>query len=372
MAMTGRDIALAYPAGMRTRLDADLTLTGETGALLLAGTVKAVRGLYDLDVAFEESLTAAVPEATDSPLLRTIALDVRVDTASPILVRNNLAELQATGQLSGARRHAGPGSHRDAGDRPRRQGLPPGPRVRDPQRPAGVSRRLGSRRRDQRGQREAHPQRRRRKDRGDRVGPGDARAAGDRARLHALVFAARADQPDRVRRHAGVRLDDGHRRPGGRVPRRRPPLPRAAPLRLRRGDDPAGAGGAGSRGGDGRALHLRQTPHVLGQPRVLPEPAGPRGPLPPARGDARLRCPADGPAHGRGPARLRNRPAFPAGRPGPAPAGERRARAPQRGAAGRRPAARRRGAASASWASRPGTGRRSGISRIARIASGSA
>ena len=99
LAMTGRDIALAYPAGMRTRLDADLTLTGETGALLLAGTVKAVRGLYDLDVAFEESLTAAVPEATDSPLLRTIALDVRVDTASPILVRNNLAELQATGQL---------------------------------------------------------------------------------------------------------------------------------------------------------------------------------------------------------------------------------------------------------------------------------
>jgi outer membrane protein assembly factor BamA/autotransporter translocation and assembly factor TamB len=99
VAMTGRDIALAYPAGMRTRLDADLTLTGKTGALLLAGTVKAIRGLFDLDVAFEESLTARVPEPTDSPLLRTIALDVRVDTASPILVRNNLAELQATGQL---------------------------------------------------------------------------------------------------------------------------------------------------------------------------------------------------------------------------------------------------------------------------------
>jgi outer membrane protein assembly factor BamA/autotransporter translocation and assembly factor TamB len=97
--IAGRDLALAYPAGMRTRLDADLTLTGGTGAFLLAGTVKAIRGLYDLDVAFEESLTARVPEATDSPLLRAVALDVRVDTASPVLVRNNLAELQATGQL---------------------------------------------------------------------------------------------------------------------------------------------------------------------------------------------------------------------------------------------------------------------------------
>jgi outer membrane protein assembly factor BamA/autotransporter translocation and assembly factor TamB len=98
--MTGRDIALAYPAGMRTRLEADLTLTGETGAFLLAGTVKAVRGLYDLDVALQESLTAHVPEPTDSPLLRAVALDVRVETASPVLVRNNLAELQATGQLA--------------------------------------------------------------------------------------------------------------------------------------------------------------------------------------------------------------------------------------------------------------------------------
>ena len=97
---TGRDIALAYPAGMRTRMDADLTLTGETGAFLLAGTVKVIRGLYDLDVALEESFTAHVPETTDSPLLRAVALDVRVDTASPVLVRNNLAELQATGQLA--------------------------------------------------------------------------------------------------------------------------------------------------------------------------------------------------------------------------------------------------------------------------------
>jgi outer membrane protein insertion porin family len=98
--MTGRDVALAYPVGMRTRLDADLTLTGKAGAFLLAGSVKALRGLYDLDVAFEKSLTARVVEASDSPLLRTIALDVKVDTASPVLVRNNMAQLQATGRLA--------------------------------------------------------------------------------------------------------------------------------------------------------------------------------------------------------------------------------------------------------------------------------
>jgi outer membrane protein assembly complex protein YaeT len=98
--LTGRDIALTYPVGMRTRLDADLALTGATGAFLLTGTVKATRGLYDLDVALQQGLTARVVESADSPLLRSVALDVRVETPNPVLVRNNLAQLQATGRLT--------------------------------------------------------------------------------------------------------------------------------------------------------------------------------------------------------------------------------------------------------------------------------
>ena len=57
-ALTGRNLALRYPEGMRSRLEADLTLTGDTGAFRLAGTVRALRGLYDLDTALEESLKA--------------------------------------------------------------------------------------------------------------------------------------------------------------------------------------------------------------------------------------------------------------------------------------------------------------------------
>jgi len=97
---SGRDIAMRYPEGLRSRLETDLTLSGRTGAFLLSGDVRALRGLYDLDTALEESLKAPPPEALDSPLLRSIALDLRVVTLSPVLVRNNLAQLQATGRLT--------------------------------------------------------------------------------------------------------------------------------------------------------------------------------------------------------------------------------------------------------------------------------
>lgn len=98
--LTGRDLALRYPEGMRSRLEADLSLTGESGALRLGGTVRALRGLYDLDTALEESLKALPAAAADSPLLRSVALDIRVVTENPVLVRNNLAQLQASGSLT--------------------------------------------------------------------------------------------------------------------------------------------------------------------------------------------------------------------------------------------------------------------------------
>jgi outer membrane protein insertion porin family len=98
--LAGRDLALRYPEGMRSRLEADLTLTGRTGAFALAGEVRAQRGLYDLDTALQESLTAPTTESVDSPLMRSVALDIRVVTESPVLVRNSLARLQATGRLT--------------------------------------------------------------------------------------------------------------------------------------------------------------------------------------------------------------------------------------------------------------------------------
>jgi len=100
LSFKGRDVALRYPAGLRSRVDAELALKGRTGALLLEGTVRAQRGLYDLDVAVESSLFTPVVKPVDSPFLRSIGLDVQVDVDKPVLVRNNLARIETTGSLT--------------------------------------------------------------------------------------------------------------------------------------------------------------------------------------------------------------------------------------------------------------------------------
>jgi outer membrane protein insertion porin family len=97
--LTGRDIALRYPEGLRSLVDADLALTGGWASLKLAGTVRAKRGFYDRDIVLEEGLLAPPVEPTRSPLLRAIALDLRVETENPVRVRNNVAELLATADL---------------------------------------------------------------------------------------------------------------------------------------------------------------------------------------------------------------------------------------------------------------------------------
>ena len=97
--ITGREMALRYPEGLKTRIDADLALAGRTGALRLGGTVRAERGLYDQAVALEESLLSAVPPPSRSPLLRSIGLDIQIDTTGPVLVRNDLAQLQAAARI---------------------------------------------------------------------------------------------------------------------------------------------------------------------------------------------------------------------------------------------------------------------------------
>jgi translocation and assembly module TamA len=100
ISLSGRDMGLRYPPGLKSRIDADLSLTGKTGAFLLSGTVKAVRGLYDIDLAIQENLSTPLAPPSESPLLKSVALDIRIETTSPILVRNNVARLEATGNLT--------------------------------------------------------------------------------------------------------------------------------------------------------------------------------------------------------------------------------------------------------------------------------
>jgi outer membrane protein assembly factor BamA len=100
LGLTGRDLSLEYPPGLRTRLEADLGLGGPLGALRLTGDVRVLRGVYDLDQALQEAARTVTVEAAESPALRSVALDVRLLVAKPVLVRGDLAQLEATGELA--------------------------------------------------------------------------------------------------------------------------------------------------------------------------------------------------------------------------------------------------------------------------------
>jgi outer membrane protein insertion porin family len=98
--LTGRNVALRYPPGLRSRLEVDLTLAGQPGDFVLAGDVAAQGGLYDLDAAVKEALRAPAPATTTSELLRDVALDVTVDIARPVVVQSSFGRLEAEGRIT--------------------------------------------------------------------------------------------------------------------------------------------------------------------------------------------------------------------------------------------------------------------------------
>ena len=112
LTLAGKDMGLRYPVGgihrrsgrladIKTRLDADLTFTGRPGDYMLAGEVKVLRGLYDADIFPGEALlapeTPPAPDDGPSAFQRSVALNVTMATENPFYVRNNLAQLEATG-----------------------------------------------------------------------------------------------------------------------------------------------------------------------------------------------------------------------------------------------------------------------------------
>ncbi len=115
LGLTAREVGLRYPVGgrggrvrqilsdLKARVDADLRLTGKPGDFLLAGSLAVERSLYDTDIFLEEALLApAAPIVAPPPsrLLQSIALNLAVITTSPLIVRNNLAQIEAEGGLS--------------------------------------------------------------------------------------------------------------------------------------------------------------------------------------------------------------------------------------------------------------------------------
>jgi outer membrane protein insertion porin family len=100
LVLVGRGLALRYPPGLRSRLNADLVVTGRPGAFTLDGDVEVQRGLYEIDVALEEALKAPVVAVAESERLRSVGLDIRVRLPRPVLVRSSLGQVEATGQIA--------------------------------------------------------------------------------------------------------------------------------------------------------------------------------------------------------------------------------------------------------------------------------
>jgi outer membrane protein assembly factor BamA len=116
-----REMALEFPAGLRTGLNADLTVDLEQGLAegaapsgRVGGTVTVLRGSYREPLAVVGGLLAALraPVAmaeASSPLLEALALDIRVITDSDLEVNNNTARLQIGGDLRVTGTAAAPG-----------------------------------------------------------------------------------------------------------------------------------------------------------------------------------------------------------------------------------------------------------------------
>jgi translocation and assembly module TamB len=102
--MSGRDMRLRFPEGMRSLVDADLTLQGTAENAVLSGTVNVKDAVYReafttsgslFDFSQEASLA---PAATPSETL-PVRLDVRVNAPSTLQIDNRTLRLVANADL---------------------------------------------------------------------------------------------------------------------------------------------------------------------------------------------------------------------------------------------------------------------------------
>jgi outer membrane protein assembly factor BamA/autotransporter translocation and assembly factor TamB len=100
-----RGMALEFPAGLRSELDADLAIGATPSAGRVSGTVTVLRGAYREPMAVVTGLLAGLrtqriaAAAEPSPFLDALALDVRLVTDDDVIVDNNYARIQLGGDL---------------------------------------------------------------------------------------------------------------------------------------------------------------------------------------------------------------------------------------------------------------------------------
>ena len=100
---TGRGLALRYPEGLRSLLDADLRLFGDAAKQWITGTIDVRQALYTkrYDVASELLGTRRVLSPPEAASLEEGAqLDLRVRAPGTVRIDNNLANLAASANLA--------------------------------------------------------------------------------------------------------------------------------------------------------------------------------------------------------------------------------------------------------------------------------
>jgi translocation and assembly module TamB len=98
---TGRGIALRYPEGLRSLLDADIRLFGDEDRQWLTGSVDVRQATYSRRYDVASELLAARAAAEPAPGLdEGLRLDLKVRAPGTLRIDNNLASLQARADLA--------------------------------------------------------------------------------------------------------------------------------------------------------------------------------------------------------------------------------------------------------------------------------
>jgi outer membrane protein assembly complex protein YaeT len=101
-----RDVFLNIPEGLRTIVDADLTVRSPGQPIVIGGTVTIREGAYREALDLQGSLLEMLrPDQTidlgqvRSPVLSRVRYDVAINSAGPLLIDNNIAKLSAEANL---------------------------------------------------------------------------------------------------------------------------------------------------------------------------------------------------------------------------------------------------------------------------------
>ncbi|MDX1982590.1 MAG: translocation/assembly module TamB domain-containing protein, partial [Bryobacteraceae bacterium] len=101
---TASNVYLQYPRDLKTLFNAAIGLRSAGAQYVLNGDVQILEGSYDEDINLDEFVLRNVNEVTageeeKNGLLRRLRLNVTLRTASPILIKNNLAETAISADL---------------------------------------------------------------------------------------------------------------------------------------------------------------------------------------------------------------------------------------------------------------------------------